>query len=876
MRFFNAKTRICFGIVCLVVSIMAVALVMRAGPDPRQVALLNRMPLCEAITIDCAIHLSQGDVNSSRVLLTSLVARNEQLISAALRRENGRLDVEAGPHKDNWDSLKPDADETQVSVPLFLGAKKWGDLELVFSPLSKPGLAGFLQRPWTRFFIVVAAMSFCSVYVYLGFVLRQLDPSQAVPKRVRAALDSITEGLLLTDRKGRVILANEAFSVWAGRTPDKMIGQLASRFGWKFDVEAVGNTAQHPEDRLPWMRAIEQESAQIRWMMKLRDCNQKELTLVANSSPILGHDGQYRGVLTSFQDVSELEQHKIELTSAKSAADQANQAKSRFLAQMSHEIRTPMNAILGYTEVLRSNYGETEENRQKYLSTIHSSGEHLLALINDILDLSKIEAGRMQLELKPCSTREILSRATETLMVNATQKGIGLSYRTEGLIAETITTDAFRLKQSLLNLVGNAIKFTEKGSVELVARMVNRDDGKEMFAIDITDTGIGITDEQIKRIFDPFSQADSSTTRRFGGTGLGLSISRQIAQKMGGDIATKSIPGVGSTFTITIDPGCLAEVARITIEPGQTESYIAPKLVEKQIRFHNPHVLVVDDGETNRYLAALVLSRAGVVVSMAVNGEEALQMAAVTQFDAIFMDMQMPLMDGYTATRELRKLGNRVPVIALTANVMQDDEIKCRESGCDAFLAKPISAARLLNSLAEFVPHDEIELALLDEPTTGPAEMLTVSETLPQDLEKLPTCDPSISLNSELDTLTPSLPMDDPDYRMIVELFVERLHQRVTIMRAAVDGADFKVIDELGHWLKGAGGTAGFDAFTQPAARLQASAKSRNAVEIESNMLEIESLVLRIRLETNQRMSGNSPALELDRVAVLDSNQAAT
>jgi signal transduction histidine kinase/CheY-like chemotaxis protein/HPt (histidine-containing phosphotransfer) domain-containing protein len=654
-------------------------------------------------------------------------------------------------------------------------------------------------------------------------------------------LDSITEGLLLTDRKGRAVLANEAFSNWVGKTPEKVIGQPASRFGWKFDPEHVGDDPQRPEGRLPWMRAIEQESAQIRWMMKLVDCNQKELTLVANSSPILGHDGLYRGVLTSFEDVSELERHKIELTSAKSAADQANQAKSKFLAQMSHEIRTPMNAILGYTEVLRSNYAETEENRQKYLDTIQSSGEHLLALINDILDLSKIEAGRMELELKSCSTREILSRAIETLKVNAVQKGIGLTYRADGLIAETITTDAFRLKQALLNLLSNAIKFTEKGSVELVARMNRAADGKEFFAIDVTDTGIGITEEQVQRIFDPFSQADSSTTRRFGGTGLGLSISRQIAQKMGGNITTMSMPAVGSTFTITIDPGCLEGVPRIAIETGQSEAYTAPKSVETQIRFHDQHVLVVDDGETNRYLAALVLQRAGVTVSMAVNGEDALQKAAFTDYDAIFMDMQMPVMDGYTATQELRKRGSQVPIVALTANVMQDDELRCRESGCDAFLAKPISAARLLQTLGKFVPYQVVDVA---PQCVSPAES-----------EMQPDCDHSTEISgleiSGLDRLIPSLPMDDPDYRMIVDLFVGRLRKRVLEMRAAVDGSDYNLLGELGHWLKGAGGTAGFDAFTHPAAALQSAAKSRVDSEIESSMLAIEMLVQRIHLESD-------------------------
>ncbi len=862
MKSLSAKGRITIGIVCMMLSIMGIATFIGAGPNQHKVEMLGRIKLCESIALDCAIHLNRADVRSARGLLESLVARNEQLVSAAIRRNNRRVEVEAGPHKSTWSESEGRSEETHLSIPLHVGTGKWGQLELVFTPLTEGGFWGYFHRPWSRFFLTVGAFGFFAIYFYLGFVLKQLDPNQAVPKRVRAALDSLTGGLLLTDRKGRVVLANEAFAQWIGCTSDKLIGKPSETFAWKFEHPEAPQGLSEPIHLFPWTLAIQEEAPQTHWLLKLIDRQERELTLIANSSPIVGHDGEYRGVLTSFEDVSELERHKVELSLAKSAADQANQAKSRFLASMSHEIRTPMNAILGYTEVLRSGVAETEENRQKFLATIHSSGEHLLALINDVLDLSKIEAGRMQLEMKRCATQEILSSAIETLRIKAEQKGISLTYRAEGLIPETIVTDRFRLQQALLNLIGNAIKFTEKGGVELMVRM-ERCGPAELLAFDVTDTGIGISPEQIERIFDPFSQADSSITRRFGGTGLGLSISRQIAQKMGGNITVKSELNVGSTFTIVIDPGCLEGISRVAFDARESGVRVVTQASETQIRFHNQHVLVVDDGDSNRDLAALVLRRAGVTVSLAEHGQIALQMASETNYDAILMDMQMPVLDGFSTTRELRQRGYRGPIVALTANVMHDDEVKCRNAGCDAFLGKPISVSRLLKTLADLLPHEIVAATRPAAPAVAVSTPSTAStiqpagEPLQADMlvqvesnGEQPRKEQPVTSLPPGGAILPSLPMEDPDYRLIVETFVSRLRKKVSEMRMHADQSDYDALAELAHWLKGAGGTAGFEAFTEPAGNLRASARAGDGNGIEISLAEIESICQRIWLDS--------------------------
>jgi PAS domain S-box-containing protein len=850
MKFLTAKSRITFGIVCLIASIIAIASAMNLGPDQRRATMLGRSRLCEAIAIDCAIHLNRSDMTSVRCLLDTLVARNDQLLSAGLRRDHDRLDVEAGNHVTFWNEESLQTTETHLSVPLEVGSGTWGHLELVFIPLAESGLVGFMHRPWTRFVLVVCAISFCCIYFYLGFVLQQLDPSQSVPKRVRTALDSLTEGLLLTDRKGRVVLANEAFATWAGRTPEKLIGQLATRFPWVQIGDREENDRIPHALRFPWLRAIVDQAPQTRWLMKLRDHDKNELTVIANSSPIIGHDGEYRGVMTSFEDVSELERHKVELSHAKSAADRANKAKSMFLANMSHEIRTPMNAILGYTEVLRNGYFDSEVNRQKYLATIHNSGEHLLALINDILDLSKIEAGNMEIECERCSTRELLAQTVNTLQIKAQQKRITLRYETDRTVPDTIRTDAFRLKQALLNLIGNAIKFTDRGGVTVIVRSV-REGSKQLLAFDVIDTGVGIPPDQQKKIFDPFSQADSSITRKFGGTGLGLSISRQIAEKLGGGICVESVPGQGSKFTVTIDPGVVDNVSMVRFSSEDDIQAVEIKPQESRYRFEGKHFLVVDDGESNRELASLLLKRAGGIITAAENGREALDLASRNRYDVILMDMQMPVLDGFSATRELRRRSYDGPIIALTANVMQEDEQMCREAGCDAFLAKPISSALLLKTVALFVAH-EIFGTETESADTESGSLLSQESVLPDRAE--------VQAESEI---LPSLPMDDPDYRMIAEMFVGRLRTRVPEMKTAASINDLPVLADLAHWLKGAGGTAGFDVFTGPAMTLQRAARNGQLEDIQAALTEIQSICERIRFDLKTAESATLSPLSL-------------
>ena len=517
-------------------------------------------------------------------------------------------------------------------------------------------------------------------------------------------------------------------------------------------------------DALPWISAHEATGWEYPWetslsdqahlngvMMHLKDGEGKRRSFMVNCTPIQGNEGEIRGVLASFEDVTQLEATQQELSRSKEAADAANRAKSEFLASMSHEIRTPMNAILGFTDVLRRGFEADQKERQEYLNTIHASGQHLLEVINDILDLSKVEAGRLDVERIRCGPLQMIHEAVSVLRGQAEQKGLRLCYEAPQGLPETIITDPVRFRQVLTNLVGNAIKFTENGEVRVVARMTETD-GRSQLAVDVIDTGIGIPHGTLQVIFDPFVQADTSVTRRFGGTGLGLAISRRFALALGGDLQVESEFGRGSIFTFTVDTGPLEGTRMVSCDSFKDDA----KDDEALGPLPAGRVLVVDDGESNRKLIHLVLERVGVTVESACNGREAVDAATASPYHVILMDMQMPVMDGLTATTLLREQGYEAPIIALTADAMKGTEEKCRAAGCTGFLTKPVAMDELIRALAR---------ALRDQGCEAPG---------PGDTSVLP----AKAMNPQTyDPLHSTLPTDDPEFCEIIVEFAVRLRE---------------------------------------------------------------------------------------------------
>ncbi len=371
----------------------------------------------------------------------------------------------------------------------------------------------------------------------------------------------------------------------------------------------------------------------------------------------------------------------------KEVAEAANSAKSRFLAHMSHEIRTPLTAMLGFTE-LASDLNHSSAEKAQFMGIIKKSGDHLLRVINDILDLSKVEDGNFEIDPSEFDVREILADVVSLFEPAAEGKGLKIILKVDEKLSSCIRSDRRLLHQILLNMVGNAVKFTTRGEIEIE---VKSESSNSAFTISITDTGLGMTGDEQNKLFQPFSQANASLTRKFGGTGLGLDLSRKLARLLGGDLTlANSAPGIGSTFDLNL--------------PFRVAGPDAKNLKAQVPRLHSSatmRVLVAEDSPDNQLLIKCFLKGTGIELSFVGNGKDAVAKANSEEFDAILMDIQMPEMDGYEATSLLRKSGYSRPIIALSAHTFKDEQTKARLSGFTDFVSKPISRVKLIEALRD-------------------------------------------------------------------------------------------------------------------------------------------------------------------------------
>ncbi|MCA9111635.1 MAG: response regulator, partial [Planctomycetaceae bacterium] len=414
-----------------------------------------------------------------------------------------------------------------------------------------------------------------------------------------------------------------------------------------------------------------------------------------------GESKRIRMIVGTLLDITAQRESEQKLKQARREAEAASESKSAFLANMSHEIRTPMTAILGYADVLSARIDDPDA--QSCLHTIKENGTYLCEILNDILDLSRIEAGKMIIHREPVSVVDILADIRSLMAVRAMEKSLSLSMHVKSRIPETIFSDPTKVRQILVNLVGNAIKFTQKGEVRIETRYLPE---HKVMEFAVVDTGTGISQEDAESLFQAFEQVDNSLTREVGGSGLGLAICRRLVSMLGGELTVESELGKGSTFRFTVETGELENVN--WIEQGTEVFRNEDQREPKQLPNIAGRVLAIDDRPEIRFLVREYVEAAGGTVEGAKNGKEGVEIwiqgrDGNSEFDAVLIDIQMPVMDGYEATRKLRAEGYRGPIIALTANAMTGDREKCLEAGCDDFVSKPIDRTELVRKLAEWL-----------------------------------------------------------------------------------------------------------------------------------------------------------------------------
>jgi PAS domain S-box-containing protein len=608
----------------------------------------------------------------------------------------------------------------------------------------------------------------------------------------RSLIESNIDALMTTDPAGIITDVNKQMEALTGCTRDELIGApFKSYFSDPERAEAAINL-------------VLSEKKVIDFELTACARDGKKTVVSYNATTFYDRDRTLQGVFAAARDVTERKRVEAELNQAKAVAESASRTKSDFLASMSHEIRTPMNAIMGIADLLAKTTLSPEQN--KYVQIFRRAGDNLLNLINDILDLSKVEASQLELERTGFSLNDLLEKVTEMVAVRAHEKGLALVREIAPNVPTDLVGDPTRLRQVLLNLIGNAIKFTASGEVALRVTLDTELSVPCALRFTISDTGIGIPGEKLGSVFERFSQADSSTTRRFGGSGLGLTISKRLVELMGGRIWVESAVEKGSVFSFAVPLDIWAEDTRRAAVPAGT----GPEPALPALR-----ILLAEDSPDNCTITMAYLEGTPYRVEIAETGAIACEMFVAGHYDLVLMDRQMPVMDGLTATRTIRaweKANDRpsTPIIALTASALKGDREMCLAAGCTAYLSKPIKQEVLLQAVKE---HS------LVAPSSSKPEGRRTDTILVRTNHKFADRIPAYLLNCR---------------------------QNVIAMADALDRVDFETVTFLSHQMRGSGGAFGFQAITDIGAALQEAAERADTDASRKSVGELSDYLDRV------------------------------
>ncbi|MCK8515438.1 ATP-binding protein [Methylonatrum kenyense] len=641
----------------------------------------------------------------------------------------------------------------------------------------------------------------------------------------RTVLESMIEGVIVSDMDGRFLVFNAA--------AQELLGQGATEIGpegWSEQYRlfyADGKTLCRSED-IPLARAMSGEVVDREELIIRAPRREEDTYISVSARPLWSETGAQLGGVVVFHDISGSKRTENELREASNQAEEASRTKSEFLANMSHEIRTPLTAVLGFADLLLdSDLGESD--RLNYIQGVRRNSEHLLNLISDILDLSKLQANKVLVERADFSLHQLLHEIASVMQVRAYEKGLGFHVVYDTAIPVRIRNDVTRIRQILINLLSNAIKFTRRGSVTLSCRCLDPGTDQSRLEFSVSDTGLGMSKAEIDKLFQPFHQANLSTTREFGGTGLGLAICQSLTEALGGEMGVESQPGKGSVFRLELcqpvdaNAEMVAEHCGVKDGAGQMGGPAANK------QSLSGRILLAEDGLDNQFLISTMLIRQGLDVDIAGDGQKAVDMALQAMadekaYDLILMDIQMPRLDGYGATASLRSKGYTSPIVALTAHAMAGEHERCLAAGCDDYLTKPILRPKLVEAVTAYLRSPQ------DDATQGGNSVEAA----------LVGSDSSQAIYSSY--------ADDPEMMDLVSGFVDRLSGTVMDIQAAEEANDFERLRRLVHQLKGAAGGYGFKQLGEAADALeQAVRDGRSPATRDSAMARLVQICSRVR-----------------------------